>query len=100
MYERRRLTAQQKEDNGDKKRLVCQHWNDLLRLLICERDRQRTALRRLDSASSFAISNFLLRVRYMMRMRIQPAVNICIGISTANMIANIVVYLQYRQIVV
>ena len=31
---------------------------------------------------------------------IQPAVNICTGIGTADLIANIVVYLQYRQIVV
>ena len=31
---------------------------------------------------------------------IQPAVNICIGIGigTADLIANIIVYLQYRQI--
>ena len=77
MYERRRLTAQQKEDNGDKKRLVRQHWSDLLHLLIREQDRRRTALRRLDSASSFAISNFLLRVRYMMRMSIQVDTTSC-----------------------
>ena len=31
---------------------------------------------------------------------IQPAVNICISIGTADLIANTVVYLQYRQIVV
>ena len=31
---------------------------------------------------------------------IQPAVNIGIGISTADLIANVFVYLQYRQIVV
>ena len=30
---------------------------------------------------------------------IQPAMNICIGIGTADLIANIIVYLQYRQIV-
>ena len=58
----RRLTVQQKDerrqDNCDKERLARQHWSDLLCSLICERDRRRTALRRLDSASSFTISNF------------------------------------------
>ena len=51
MYERR-------HENGDKKRLARQHWSNLLRSLIRERDRRRTAWRRLDNASSFAISNF------------------------------------------
>ena len=81
MYERRRLTAQPKDerrqDNGEKKRLACQHWSDLLRSLIHERDRRRTALRRLDSASSFAISNIVLRVRHMMRMCIQADTTSC-----------------------
>ena len=62
MYERRRLTAQQKDerrqDNGDKKQLVRQHMSDLLRSLIRERNKQRTALHRIDSTLSFAISNF------------------------------------------
>ena len=31
---------------------------------------------------------------------IQPAMNISIGIGMADLIANIIVYLQYRQIVV
>ena len=31
---------------------------------------------------------------------IQPAMNICIGIGKADLIANIFVYLQYKQIVV
>ena len=31
---------------------------------------------------------------------IQPAVNIGIGIGTADLMANVIVYLQYRQIVV
>ena len=31
---------------------------------------------------------------------IQPAVSICISIGMADLIANIIVYLQYRQIVV
>ena len=35
-----------------------QHPNDLLRSLTCEQDRRRTARRRLDNASSFAILNF------------------------------------------
>ena len=47
-----------RQENGDKKRLARQHWSDLLRSLIRERDRRRTALPRLDSASNFAISNF------------------------------------------
>ena len=62
MYERRRLTAQQKnerrQDNGDKKQLVHQHMSDLLRSLIRERNKQRTALHRIDNTLSFAISNF------------------------------------------
>jgi len=55
------ITAQQKDerrqDNGDKKRLALQHLSDILRSLIRERDTRRTALRCLDSASSFTISN-------------------------------------------
>ena len=71
----RRLTAQQKdEDNGDKKRLVCQHPSDLLSSPTHERDRQRTAQRCLDSALSIAILSYrtfhMLRVRHMMHMRI------------------------------
>ena len=31
---------------------------------------------------------------------IQPAVNICVSIGMADLIVNIIVYLQYRQIVV
>ena len=37
----------------------------------------RTALRRLDSASSFAISNFVLCVRHMMRMCTQADTTSC-----------------------
>ena len=50
----RHLTAQQKDerrqDNSDKKQLVCQHPSDLLGSLTRERDRQRTACRHFDSA--------------------------------------------------
>ena len=56
-----KTAAQQKDerlqDNGDKKRLAHQHPKDLLRLVICERDRWRTAWCHVDSASSFAILN-------------------------------------------
>ena len=58
---RRQLTTQRKnerQDNGNRRRLALQHPRDLLRSLTHERDRRRTARRRLDSASSFAISNF------------------------------------------
>ena len=64
MYERRRLTAQQKDerrqDNGDKKRLARQHWSDLLRSLIMSVNGIDGGQHCLDthSASSFAISNF------------------------------------------
>ena len=47
--------------NGDKKQLACQHPSDLLRSLTRERDRRRTARRRLDSVIElrhFARSNF------------------------------------------
>ena len=72
----RQLTAQQKDercqDNSDKKRLVRQHLSDLLRSLTHEWDRWRTAQRRLNSTSSFAISSdqtfHVLRVRHMMRI--------------------------------
>ena len=56
----RRLTAQQKNErqhNRDRRRLVRQHPSDLLRSLTHGRDRQRTARRRLDCASTFAISS-------------------------------------------
>jgi len=33
-------------------------------------------------------------------IQLQPAVNIGIGIGTADLIAEVIVYLQYRQIVV
>ena len=71
----RRLTAQQKDerqDNGDKKRLARQHPSDLLHSLTHEQDRQRTAQRCLNSTSSFAIlfdrTSHMLRVRHMMHM--------------------------------
>ena len=55
----RRLTAQQRDerrqDNGDKKRLARQHSSYLLRSLTRA---TRTAQRHLNSALSFAISNF------------------------------------------
>ena len=57
---RRQLTVQQKDerqDNCDRRQLARQHPNDLLRLLTCGRDRQTTARRRLDRASSFTISS-------------------------------------------
>ena len=58
----------------DRRQLVHQHPNDLLRLLTCGQDRQTTARCRLDRTSSFAISSngtfHLLDVRYMMRMHI------------------------------
>ena len=56
-----------------KKRLVRQHLSDLLCLLTCEQDSQRTA-HRLDSVSSFVVSSdrtfHVLRLRHMMHMRI------------------------------
>ena len=62
MYERRRLTAQRKDESRMKDDKITVTRNDLrvkiLHSLIRERDRRRTALCRLDSASSFAISNF------------------------------------------
>jgi len=33
-------------------------------------------------------------------IQLQPAMNMGIGVGTANLMANIIVYLQYRQIVV
>ena len=51
-----------------------QHPSDLLRLLTRGQDRQRTAKRRLDCASTFAISSdqtfHVLGVRHMMRVHI------------------------------
>ena len=49
---------ERRQDNDDKKQLVCQHPSNLLRSLTHERDRWRTARRHLDSALSFTISNF------------------------------------------
>ena len=49
---------ERRQDNSDKKRLARQHPSYLLRSLTRERDRRRTTRRHLDSASSFAISNF------------------------------------------
>ena len=79
----RRLTPQQKDerqqDNGDKKRLVCQHLSNLLHSLTCERDRRRTAWHHLNSALSFAISanrTNMVHVRHMMRMHI-PSIPVC-----------------------
>ena len=73
----RRLTAQQKNErqhNRDRRRLVHQHPSDLLCLLTRGRDRQRTARRRLDCTSTFAISSdqtfHVLSVRHMMRVHI------------------------------
>ena len=52
------LKQRMKDDNDDKKQLVCQHPSHLLRSLTRERGRWRTARCRLDSALSFTISNF------------------------------------------
>ena len=49
---------ERRQDNDDKKQLLCKNLSNLLRLLTRERDRWRTARRRLDSALSFTISNF------------------------------------------
>ena len=62
-----------------------EHTNNLFRLLTCGRDRQTTAWRRLNRASSFAISSdgtfHLLDVRYMMRMHI-PSIMLGYGCYT------------------
>jgi len=49
---------ERRQDNGDRRRLACQHPGDLLCSLTCEWDRQRTARCHLDCTSSFTISNF------------------------------------------
>ena len=80
------LTAQQKDerrqDNGDKKRLAHQHWSDLLRSLIRERDRRRTALLVSTALRASPFQTFhVLRVRHMMRMRIQVDTTNCVSVS-------------------
>ena len=76
MYERR-LTAQQKDErrqeNGDKKRLAHQHWSNLLRLLSRDRDDGRQH----GVVSTMLWSFTMLRVRHMMRMRIQVDTTSC-----------------------
>ena len=72
------ITAQQnderRQDNGDKKRLACQHWSNLLRALIREWTEDSTA----SSRQRFEIRTFhLLCVRNMMRMRIQVDTTNC-----------------------
>ena len=43
------------------------------------------------------VRNAIITTNFIMK---QPAVNIGIGIGTADLMANVIVYLQYRQIVV
>ena len=52
------------------------------------------------SSCAKTVTSQLLPLIVMSYKLIQPAVNIGIGIGTADLIANIFVYLQYRQIVV
>ena len=69
---------------GDRRQLALQEPSEILRLLTHGLDRQRTAWRRLDCTSSFAISSdqtfHVLGVRHIMRMRIrvlEPVLRLC-----------------------
>ena len=81
MYERQ-LTVQQKDerrqDNGDKKLLVRQHWSNLLRSLIREwiGGGQHSIVSTTLRASRFQTFH-VLRVRHMMRMCIQVDTTSC-----------------------
>ena len=73
-----RLTTQQRDerrqDNGDRRRLACQHLSDLLCSLTGEWDRRKAARRRLNHALPFHQIKHVFSVRHMIHKRLPSSI--------------------------